>query len=148
MITNDLSNIPVATLRRVIELREQIEGLQQELSALVSGAPAPEPTLLLVETFTESAPEEAPVAEEAPAEAAPAPSGRGRKVMSPAARAAIAAAQKARWAKFHKSKGTAKPAAAAKAATPGKRKMSPEGRAAIAAAAKARWARERAQKGN
>jgi hypothetical protein len=57
---------------------------------------------------------------------------RGKRTMSPAARARISAAQKARWAK---TKGT--PAKVA----PGKRFMSPAARAKIAASQKARWAR-------
>lgn len=56
--------------------------------------------------------------------------------MSAVARAKIAAAQKARWAKV---KGkTEKPA------SEGKRKMSASARAKIAAAAKARWAKAKA----
>jgi hypothetical protein len=62
-----------------------------------------------------------------------APKKKGK--MSAAGRAAIRAAQKARWAKI---KGTAKPAKKAK------RKMSAAGRAAISAAAKARWAKAKA----
>jgi hypothetical protein len=60
----------------------------------------------------------------------------GKRTMSASARARIAAAQKARWAKV---KGkTEKPAKSAK------RKMSAAGRAKIAAAAKARWAKAKA----
>jgi hypothetical protein len=56
----------------------------------------------------------------------------GKRKMSAAARAKIAAAQKARWAKL---KGPSpKP----------KRKMSAAGRAAISAAAKARWKKAKA----
>ena len=58
--------------------------------------------------------------------------------MSPAVRACIAAAQKARWAKIHAK--TSKPA---KAPT---RKMSAAGRKRISEAAKARWAAVRAKK--
>jgi hypothetical protein len=67
---------------------------------------------------------------------APAVSG-GKRTMSASARARIAAAQKARWAKV-KGKKAAKPAGA------GRRKMSPAARAKIAAAAKARWAKAKA----
>jgi len=60
----------------------------------------------------------------------------GKRTMSASARARIAAAQKARWAKV---KGeTEKPA------SKGKRKMSAAARAKIAAAAKARWAKAKA----
>jgi hypothetical protein len=55
--------------------------------------------------------------------------------MRPAARARIAAAQKARWAKFHESRGTIP-----KSALPKKGGMSPIGRARIIAAQKARRA--------
>jgi hypothetical protein len=58
----------------------------------------------------------------------------GRRTMSASARAKIAAAQKARWAKA-KGKKTAKT---------GRRKMSAAARAKIAAAAKARWAKAKA----
>ena len=62
-----------------------------------------------------------------------------KRTMSPAARARIAAAQKARWAKL-KGKKAAKPVARKK------HKMSAAGRAAIAAAARVRWAKVRAEK--
>ena len=62
--------------------------------------------------------------------------------MSAAARARIAAAQKARWAKQKGESETAAPSAAPKR----KRKMSAAGRARIIAATKARWARVRAGK--
>lgn len=63
----------------------------------------------------------------------------GKRTMSPAARARIAAAQKKRWAKI-KGKKAAKPVAKKK------HKISAAGRAAIAAAARARWAKVRAEK--
>lgn len=63
-----------------------------------------------------------------------------KRTMSPAARARIAAAQRARWAKINKGQKTVKPVAKKK------HKMSAAGRAAIAAAAKARWAKVRAEK--
>ncbi len=65
---------------------------------------------------------------------------RGKRNLSPAARARIAAAQRARWAR---QKGTS-PKAEAKPAGRRKRTMSPAARARISAAAKARWARAKA----
>jgi len=56
----------------------------------------------------------------------------GRRVMSASARARIAAAQKARWAKVKGSGGAPR------------RKMSAAARAKIAAAARARWAKAKA----
>jgi hypothetical protein len=66
---------------------------------------------------------------------------RPKRAMSAAARRRIAAAQRARWAKFRK------PSSAANARTskPGSHRISAAGRKRIAAAARARWARVRAQ---
>ena len=107
---NNILNLSVAQLKRAITIKEQIESLESELASVFGTTPAP----------------------------APAPA-KKKKVMSPAARAKIGAAQKARWAKL---KETSTPAAKAPAAAPKKkkRKLSPEGRAKIVAAAKARWA--------
>jgi hypothetical protein len=65
---------------------------------------------------------------------------RGRRKMSAAARALIAAAQKARWAKLKVAK-TEAPVATRK-----KHAMSAAGRARIAAAQRARWAKLKAEK--
>ena len=80
------------------------------------------------------------------APSAPAKKGKsGKRTMSASARAKIAAAQRARWAR---SKGDA-PAAAPAAAAPapkgksGKRTLSAAARAKIAAAQRARWARSK-----
>ena len=61
----------------------------------------------------------------------------GRKTMSAAARAKIAAAQKARWAK-------AKGKSAASPVKKGKRQMSAAAKARLSQLAKARWAKVRA----
>lgn len=63
----------------------------------------------------------------------PAGAGSGARVMSASARARIAAAQKARWAKVKGNSGGAP-----------RRHMSAAARAKIAAAAKARWAKAKA----
>src|SRR5690348_206545 len=62
--------------------------------------------------------------------------------MSAAARERIAAAQRKRWATFHKTT----PAAAAKKAPAKKRQLSPAARKRIADATRKRWAAYRAQK--
>jgi hypothetical protein len=62
--------------------------------------------------------------------------------MSPEARLRIAAAQKARWARFHAERGTPARASLKPKRTNG---ISAEGRARIIAAQKARWARFHAQ---
>jgi len=123
MITNDIS---VEQLRRALQIREQIEALQQELNTVMGGG-----------SFSVSAPAEiAPVFLHGK---------RGRRTMSPTARAAISRAQKARWALYRKDK----PEAADNADTgKPKRKMSAAGRAAISAALKARWAAAKASNRN
>jgi hypothetical protein len=107
---SSLPNLSVTQLRQVISIKEKIEALEAELAAVTGGEAA--------------APAAVPVG------------GRGKYKRSAAARAAMAAAQKARWAKV---KGENDEAAPKK-----KRKMSRAGRARMAAAAKARWAAAKA----
>jgi hypothetical protein len=66
-----------------------------------------------------------------------APTRIGRRTMSAAARARIATAQRARWAKVKAGKSSTPPAAKAT----GKRIMSAAARRKIAAAQRARWAK-------
>ena len=68
--------------------------------------------------------------------------GTGKRKLSNAARERIAAAQKARWAKFRKSAG----AQAKDVPIRGKRTVSPAARRKIAAAQRARWARVKGAK--
>src|ERR1700758_2180092 len=68
--------------------------------------------------------------------------GTGTRKLSVAARARIAAAQRARWAKFHKAAG----AQAKVVPMRGKRTLSAAARRKIAAAQKARWAKVKAGK--
>ena len=103
----NLLSLTTKQLRRAADLKEKIEALNTELASIL-GTPASTPT-----------------------------KARKKRGMSAAGRAAVAAAQKARWAKI---KG-ARPASKAPAK---KRTMSAAGRARISAAAKARWAKARA----
>ena len=109
------NNTPsLAQLKRAITISEQIEALQSQLASILGGS--------------------APLVGSAPAPAAT-KTRKGKRTVSPEARAKMAAAQKARWAK---KKGGAAPTAPA--AKPAKRKgLTPEGRAKLAAAMKARW---------
>src|SRR3569833_2922763 len=95
-----MSSVSAEQLRRAAAIKDQIEALENELGKILGGA-----------------------------EESGSASGCGKRVMSASARARIAAAQKARWAKV-KGKGGSKT----------RRKMSPAARAKLAAAAKARWA--------
>ena len=106
---NSINNLSAQQLRRAAAIKEQIDSLENELGKLLGGGGAT--------TTTQAV--------------------NGRRTMSASARARIAAAQKARWAKV-KGKSGAKSAAAPK------RKMSAAARAKIAAAAKARWAKAKA----
>lgn len=124
---NLLSSLSVVQLKQALTLKERIEALQGQLSALVDGSAA-------VPAKSASALTVAPAAK--------------RKPMSAAARARISAAAKARWAKQKSSvqvsasapqlKATSKPAGKVK------RTISAEGRAKLAAFARARWAKIRA----
>lgn len=114
---SNLHNLTVAQLREVVAIKEQIEKLESELDSLIGGESAP-----------------------AAGQVAKGP-GRKKRRMSRAARAAIGAAQRARWAKVRKGKASAKPAAPEKKK---KRKVSAEARAKLAAIAKARWAKVKA----
>jgi len=109
----------IEQLTHAVKIAEQIAALQAEMAAIFGNHPTP-------------------AVKSTPAQAAKAP-GRKKGKMSAAGRAAIAAAQKARWAKI---KAPAKPSAAA----PKKSGMSPAHRAKLAAAARRRWARIRAGK--
>lgn len=114
----NLSNVSVEQLKRAVAVREQIEELERELASILG-----EPYV----------------------GGAVSTNGRGgRRKMSPAARAKIAAAQRARWAKQKKGQAGQTGAAHAK----GRRKMSPAARAKIAAAARARWAKAKAANRN
>ncbi len=66
--------------------------------------------------------------------------GTGRRKLSPAARARIAAAQRARWAKIRASADKS----AKVVPIPGKRTLSAAARRKIAAAQRARWAKVKA----
>jgi len=109
----NLQTVSIEQLKQAIAIKSEIAVLEQKLAKIIGGKT--EPKL------------EAPVK-------------KGRKKMSPAAKAKIAAAAKARWAKL---KGTAS-APVASVVKPAKKKakrvLSPEGRAKIVAALKKRWA--------
>jgi len=101
-----LSALTAAQIRRFADVKEQIENLEVELSALIGNGPAV-------------------VA-----------AGSVKRTMSAAARARIAAGQRARWAKVRGANHEGTPKR--------RRKMSAAARAKMAAVAKARWARAKA----
>ena len=104
---SNLMDITPSQLKKAADLKEQISKLEKELQSLLGGA--------------------------APATAST--KSTNTRKMSPAARAKIVAAQKARWAriKAEKKAPEVKPQA--------KKQLSAEARAKIVAAQKARWAK-------
>jgi len=109
----NLENLSVEQLRKAVVIKEQIEQLQSELNSLIEG------------------------------DGAPAAHNGRRRSMSASARARIAAAQRARWARIKgRDNGDAAPVAKAKAKA--KRYVSPATRARLAALVKARWAKAKA----
>ena len=127
---NSFLDLSIATIEKALVIRKQIEALQGSLIEILGGK-------VLAASF------EAPVTRVAPVT-------KGRRTMSAAGRARVAAAQRARWAKTRaasapaqfatKATGTTKAAKAPRK----KRTMSPEARARIAAAQRARWAKQKA----
>jgi hypothetical protein len=101
-------DISVKDLQEAISIRQQIDNLQQRLSSLLRGT------------------RERPTA--------PTPTARGR-YFSPATRAKLAAAARARWART-RSVGAAAPAAR-------KGQLTPAGRRRLSQLMKARWAARR-----
>jgi hypothetical protein len=108
-----ISNISVSQLKRARLVRERIEQLELELAGILGESRA-----VLSNGHG------------------------GRRRMSPAARAKIAAAQRLRWARHRK--GAPVSARLSVKVSKGRRKLSPATRAKIAAAARARWARAKA----
>ena len=112
MKINLLASLSVHQLKRALQIKQQIETLDLELAQILGAKPS------------------------APAPVRP----RRKRTMSAAAKAKIAAAQKARWAERKNAVAPQNPAPKKK------RRLSPEGRAKIVAATKAWWAKIRAAK--
>jgi hypothetical protein len=103
---NTLKSLSVGQLKQALAVRVQIESLKQQLSQILGGE------IIVL------------------------PAANKKRKMSPAARAKIGAAQRARWAKVHGN--------TVEKTSKRKRKMSAAGRAAISAAATARWKKAKA----
>jgi hypothetical protein len=106
-----LTELTTSQLHHIIAIREEIEALQGQINSLVGDTETPAP--FAVKT-------------------------RKRRRLSAAGRARIAAAAKARWAKYRGESATD--------SKPGRkrRKVSPEVRARLSAAARARWRKAKA----
>jgi cell division septum initiation protein DivIVA len=112
-----LLTLTAQQLRKAADLKDKIAALEKQLTEI---------------TGTQAAPVQAKTAK--------------KRKMSAAGRAAVSAAQKARWSKINAAKG--KPAVKPVVAKPAKKKfvMSAAAKAKISAAAKARWAKVKAAK--
>ena len=119
-MANILSNISKAVLLRAAEIKGKIEDLESQLSSILSGS---EITL----------------------SASIKPRRAKKRTMSPAARAKIAAAAKARWAKIKATKSEEPQKNPGAEKSNSKRKtVSAETKAKLRAAAKERWAKAKA----
>ena len=113
---------PIDKLEEALSIRKQIAALQEKLRSLFGSA-------------------------EGEASSTARRGGKpGKRTMSPEARARIAAAQRARWAKSKGQTISAPASAIGKPAKARKRTLSPEARAKMAAAARKRWAAKKAGK--
>jgi hypothetical protein len=130
---------PITTIEESLAIRKEIEALQASLIEIIGVEIIDEPAPPFKRFKPMSAAGRARVAAKSPAAVQPVKAGKKKRVVSAAARAKMAAAQKARWAK----KNGASPAAVEPAVKGGKKKrtMSPEARERIAAAQRARWAK-------
>jgi hypothetical protein len=114
-IMSNIKDLTVAQLKRAIEIREEIESLQAQLTSIGGGRVGRPPA-------TKSRK-------------------RRKRRMSAKGRARIAAAARARWAKYRRGATKAKPAKAGKKK---RKRFSAAARAKLSAAAKARWAKAKA----
>ena len=156
----DLQNVSTEQIKRILEIRQQIDALRDELNHIEGVGPAPAPSTTPARPgrkkgkryFSPEARQKMAEAQQrrwaakrnaAPVEAEAKP--KGKRVMTEEWRAKIAAAQKARWAK---QKGKATPAKEEKPVEKpaGKKQVSPAKLAALAKARAARWAKARAAK--
>jgi len=113
---SNIKDLTVAQLKQAVEIREQIEALQAQLASIGGGARLGRP----------------------PGSGKIKPIKTGKRHMSAAGRAAIAAAARARWAKY-RGKAAPKKASAAKS-----KRFNDAARAKLSAVAKARWAKAKA----
>jgi hypothetical protein len=105
-MTINLADLTTGQLHRIIAIKKKMEKLQSRIDSITVDSDFPVPMV----------------------------AAKSRRRRSPAVRAKMAAATRARWAKI---KGKAKK---------GKKRLSAAGRAAIIAGTKARWAKVRAAK--
>jgi hypothetical protein len=151
----NLETVTTDQLKRILELRQQIDALKGELRQIESGGTAAPATPATPVTrgrkkgkrhFSAEARQKMAEAQRRrwaakrdgrPPAAEAKPAAKGKRIMTDAWRAKIAAAQKARWAA---KKGASAPAKEAKPARK-KKTMTPAALAALAKARAARWAK-------
>jgi hypothetical protein len=148
-VTN-LRDLTTSQLRGIIAIKEQIEALQGQIDSIVAGGGSREISMPFSAAAPVPAKRKLSAAHRRKLTKALAKARRirlakikgtakkGKRRLSAAGRAAIAAGARARWASVKGTTATPKPAKK-------RRTVSPEVRAKLAAAAKARWAKVRAE---
>lgn len=99
-------NLTPSTLRKAADLKEKIEVLEQQLEAVLSGGEISAPVEIAAEPQPVKRKRGRPAKTEKPAETEPPvkTDKKGRRKITAAGRAAMAAAAKARWAKARAAK--------------------------------------------
>lgn len=137
-------NHPIETLERALNIRKQIDQLNETLKELFGPTPISLAGVHATSPKKRGRPRKVTAVMRSDGGVHTAPPAKPKKKggMSAEGRAKIAAAQKARWAKV-KGEKTESSAAVSAPKKRKERRMSTEGRAKIVAAVKARWAKER-----
>lgn len=137
-----VSNLSLAQLKQAVQIKEQIEKLQRELSSVLGlSSPTQKAAGSGMSEATKAKLRAAAKARWAKVKAGKKPTAStNRKPMSAAARARLSALMKAKWAA--KNKGGTK--SVVKKAAPKKTTMSAAAKARLSAFAKARWAKVKA----
>jgi len=158
----DLLNVPTEQIKRILEIRQQMDALRNELNQVPGVGPAPASSTtpgrpgrkkgkryVSPEARQKMAEAQqrrwAAKRNAAPVEAEAKPKAKGKRVMTDEWRAKLSASQKARWA-MQKGEATSAKEAKPAAKPAGKKKVSPEKLAALAKARAARWAKAKAAK--
>jgi hypothetical protein len=139
---------PIENLERALHIRKRIEELHDMLTELMGPTPPSLGGVQINAPKKRGRPRKVNALPDAGSEdgnGLVADGRRKNRTMSPEARARIAAAQRARWAKSKTSHGPLTAVSIPTSESKKKGGMSPEGRARVAAAQKARWAKAKSE---
>jgi hypothetical protein len=149
---SNVSDLSLVQLKRAVQIKEQLEKLQSELSSVLgssrfsqkssNGSGMSEATKAKLRASAQKRWATVKAAKPAAAPATKPTTTTGRKPMSAAAKARLSALMKAKWAA--KNKGDNHASSPAKKTAPKKTTMSAAAKARLSALAKARWAKVKA----